>query len=346
MKISFRQGIVRCKTTVSSGGPSSSPTLLFIQPSGNGTTVDFFASQQEPTIIAFAHYGANYLIEETKNIPSAWGGGASQILGAAKDINNGPLNSSGTQYLYWDIDLGTGAIRRGWTTTPLIVSATEPVNALEDQHWFDLSRNVMKVRRTDGDGYWLDKIRVFAGVYSSTGTIVPFTPSVLGTQVDISGAFEAGNILLGANTKPLRQSDGTFATTETQLIVQQTGGQNIKFDAAVVFAQAGEKIPKFSPVVFDENRRLKLASSLNRNHFIAGLTISNLNENETGQLISNGTVRNDQWNWSSTSIGKPVFNSSTGQLTLTPPAVGISQQVGFVYDVDSIYLNILPPVRL
>jgi hypothetical protein len=331
-----------------SGGATSTPTLLFIQPSSKGTTVDLFASQQEPTVVSFAHYGANYLAEESRNVTSAWGGGVEAVIGASKDINNSPLDKFGIQYLYWDIDLSTGAVRRGWTDKALIVSATEPVNAPNDQHWFDLSKNVMKVRRVTGaTAHWLDKIRVFAGTYTAQGAIVPFVPTIIGSQVGISkGEYSAGAILLGTNNKPLRQSDGTFATTETDLIVQQTSGQNVKFDSAVVFAQASEEIPKFYLVSFSPDRRIKLGTHLNKNQFIAGIVVDDLNENETGQVITNGAIRNEQWNWPESSFGKPLFCSASGHLTLTPPQVGVSQQVGFVYDKDAIYLNLFPPVRL
>lgn len=346
MKVSFRQGIVRCKMVPSSGGPSSTPTLLFIQPSGNGSTIDLIASTQEPTIISFAHYGVNYLAEETRNITAAWGGGVEVIPGASKDINNGALSVNGVQYLYWDIDLGTGAMRRGWTDKGLIVSPIEPVNPLDDQHWFDLTNMRMRVWRQAGSGHWIDKIRVFAGIYTSSGTIQSFVPTITGGQIGVNGEFFAGNLLLGANGKPLRQSDGTFATTETELIVQQTSGQTVKFDSAVVYGQAGEELPKFSLVFFQSDRRLGMASPLKTNCFISGMVLEDLNENEVGQVVTNGAIRNEQWAWPNTSINKPLFCSAAGHLTLTPPQVGISQQVGFVYDTDSIYLNLFPPVRL
>lgn len=347
MKVSFRQGIIRCKMVPSSGGPSSTPTLLFLQANSNGSSVDLIASQQEPTVVNFSHYSVNYLAEETKSITSAWGGGVEVIPGAAKDINNSPMTSSGVQYLYWDIDLGTGALRRGWTDKGLILSNIEPVNPLDDQHWYDLATNRMRVWRQIGaTGHWLDKIRVFAGVYTATGTIVPFLPSITGSQIGINGDFNTGHLMIGSNGKPLRQADGTFVTTESELIVQQTSGQNIKFDSAVVFAQAGEELPKFSLVYFRNDRRLGMASHLNANCFISGMVVEDLNENEVGQVITNGAIRNEQWAWPDSAINKPLFCSAAGHLTTTPPSVGISQQVGFVYDVDSIYLNLFPPVRL
>jgi hypothetical protein len=79
---------------------------------------------------------------------------------------------------------------------------------------------------------------------------------------------------------------------------------------------------------------------------VSGIVVEDLYENEVGQVITNGAIRNEQWNFPPTAINKPLFCSSTGQLTLTPPSVGVIQQVGIVYDIDAIYLNIFSPVRL
>lgn len=334
MKITFRQGIIRHPTQLT--GPD------WIQKTSlSGTSVDLNVVQDEPVIITFAHYSANYLFEEAHSVVGAWG---SDIVGSV----NGPLTASGqTQYLFWDVDLATGQLTRGWTLVPPVVSPEPPVNPAPDTHWFDTTQTRMRVFRQPNPqiaGNWQDKIRVFAAVYDSNSQLIPYQ---IGTQVGIEGdIWGAGNIILGANNKPLRQSDGTFANTESNLIVYQTSGQNVKFDMALVYAQADEEIPKFSLVSFKPNRRIGLASYLNTNTFISGLIVENLYQDEVGQIITNGVVRNEQWNWTPSQINKPLFCGITGEISLTPPQVGVSQQIGFVYDQDSIYVNLFPPIRL
>lgn len=331
-----------------------------------GTSIDLIASSQ-PTAVAFAHYDANYLIEETKDVVAAWGGGS--LPGS--DVNNSALTATGqTQYLYWDIDFRTASLRRGWTTLPPLISNTAPLNPANDQHWFDTANTVMKVfRKTSPSdpGKWIDKIRCFAATYNSSAIIVPYP---LGSQVGITGNFFAGQIMIGVNGRALRSGDdkGTFLTTETPLTVVNTGGQNVKFDAALVFAQAVEDIPRFSCVTYVPQKRIKLASSNDINNFVSGIVVEDLHQEEVGQVITNGVVQNDQWPaqpldgdqgrplpplvtdpdyWLiKNHINAPVFCSATGQLMLSPPNVGVVQQVGFVYDVDAVYINLFPPVRL
>lgn len=330
MDLSFRQGIVRHQTALN--GPA-----WLQKTSSSGSTVDLNANQ-EPTIITFAHGSANYLVEEIHSIPGAWGS-------SHANSNNGPLPTGETSYLYWDVDLATGGLSRGWTRVPWIATTSEPLNPINDLHWFDLNRNVMRVYRKIGaaPGFWQDRIRVFAGVLHSNSVLVPYNT---GTQVGLNVPCQAGNLMLGTNNVPLKQSDGTFVTSTSKLIIQQTSGQNVQFDAALVFAQASEEIPAFYLVNFKQDKTVGLASSNDEFLQVAGISLDALYEQEVGQIVSNGRVRNDQWDFDPIYIGKPLFCGPTGQLMLTPPPVGTLQQVGVVYDTDEIYINILAPVRL
>ena len=331
MKIEFRQGIIRHQTSLSGVGWLQKTSL-------SGNTIDLNA-QTEPVIFTAAHYGANYLFEESHTVIGAWGSGT-------PGSNNAALTPGEQHWLYWDIDLATGGLSRGWTKIAPFISATEPTSPVHDSHWFDLVNTRMRVFRKVGDnpGAWQDKIRVFAGVYNTASTVVPYP---LGTQVGISGGqWNVGNLILGANNKPLKQSDGTFVTTESSLIIQQTSGQNVKFDMVLVYAQASEEIPKFHLISFQPNRRIGLASSNNTTSFVSGIVVEDLHQEEVGQIVTNGVIRNEQWNWSTADINKPLFCGPTGELRLNPPTVGAVQQVGFVYESDAIYLNLFPPVRL
>ena len=332
MKIDFRQGIVRTQTSLT--GPN------WIQKTSlSGSTVDLNVGDI-PIVITFAHYAGNYLFEENKDIMGAWGG-------ASPGSNNGPLVDIGqTQYLYWDVDLATGALTRGWTLVPPIISATEPINAVNDTHWFDLSQTRTRVFRKTGvaPGVWMDKIRLFAAVYDSSAILRPYQ---IGSQVGLTGGeWLHGNLILGTNNKPLKQSDGTFATTQTDLIIYQTSSQNVRFDTALVFAQAAEELPKYHCVSFLPKKRIGLASCDNMGLFVAGIVTANYNQEEVAQVISNGVIRNEQWDWADNQINRPLFCGPHGEIRLTPPLTGVVQQIGIVYEQDSIFLNIQLPVRL
>ena len=335
MKITFRQGIVRRQSNMTAPN--------FLRRSNTTTTSIDLVISPDPVIFTAAHYAANYLFEESKSIDGAWGSGA---LGST----NGPMVPNEWQYLYWDINLATGELTRGWTSFAPIVSATEPTNPVNDQHWFDVVNSRMRVFRQPNpaiNGNWQDKIRVFAGEYTSGAAVIAYQA---GTQVGLNAIpgeyFNSGNIILGVNNRPLKQSDGTFVTTESDLIIYQTSSQNVKFDMALTFAQAQEYIPAFYLVSVTPGKKMKLASSNDIYQFVNGVVVEDLYQDEVGQFISNGVVRNEQWDWQPDQINKPVFCGPTGEIRLTPPVIGVLQQVGFIYDENSIYFNIFPPVRL
>lgn len=317
MQLSFRQGIVRYET-------EQSPQLL------SWTTMSHDAINlnivDSPCIVTFAHYDANYLIEESQSVAQAWQG----------------QFPDDTFWLYWDIDLATGALSRGWTAVSPIYTDGTPVNPENDLHWFDLTTNVMRVWNAARNS-WVERIRVFAGEVTNGATVTAYEP---GSQVDIAGSFQSGNIILGANNAPLKQQDGTFLTTATSLIVQNTTAANVQFDTVTIYAVASEDMPALSLVTFLPYKRVALASSNNSTTFVNGIVVETLSEDESGRVICNGVVTSDQFTFDSDDINRPLFCSPTGQVTLTPPTIGTLQVVGYVYSNDSIYLNIQTPVRL
>lgn len=325
MKLSFRQGIVRYEQF-------QSPAILS-QTQFGAESVDLNVIE-EPIVVTFAHHGSNYIIQETNTVIAAWGAGGP---------NNEALAPGPTYYLYWEIDQATGALNRGWTTVPWTANSDAPLNPVVGQHWFDTVNTRMRVWKQTGanPGYWQDVIRVFAGVFN--GSTV--TPYAIGSQAGLTGSFEGGQIILGVNNSPLRQQDGSFVTTTTPLIIQQTSGQNVKFEAALVFGQAIEEIPAFYLASLSPDKRIKLALSGDVANYAFGLTLESLSEGEVGQLVTSGIVSSDQWNWPDDSVGKPLFLGPTGQLWLTPPPSGITQRVGEVYSSDSVNLNFHQPIR-
>jgi hypothetical protein len=167
MRVTFRQGIIRRQTVL------TAPAFLR-KTSLSGNTIDLVVTDQ-PTVVTFAHYSANYLIEESRTVTAAWGSGGS-------NSNNATLTPGQTQYLYWDIDLGSGQLTYGWTAVSPLISASEPLNPVHDTHWFDTVNTRMRVFRKPGpaDGNWQDKIRLFAGVYDQSANLVPMP---IGSQV-------------------------------------------------------------------------------------------------------------------------------------------------------------------
>lgn len=317
MKLTFDQGLARYQTDI-----YAIPTFLQ-KSSQTGEFIDLIVSP-DPTIIVFAHKNATYVVEETKTVPHAWG----------------PFPGGSTKYLYWDLNLLDGALTRGFTLYPQVISGTAPVNPAVDQHWFDTAQRQLKVWN---GSKWVDKVRVFAGTYSSNAII---QPAPLGSQANLVGEFNGGSLILDSFNKPLRQADGTFVTSASELAIIDAGTTKVRLGAEIVNGAAGEYIPKFSLVQARPGRRFILARSDDWRTRIIGLVTEDLHNTEVGAVTQNGLVRNEQWNWPEESIGRPIFCGVTGEVTLVPPVIGVCQVVGYVFDRDSVYLSIQAPIIL
>ena len=317
MQLNFRQGIIRHQI-------NTAGTSTFIRKSGNGDEYIDLVADETPLIFSAAHGSNNYLIQFTRSIVNAWG----------------PLVAVGqTQYLYWDVSLLNGQVTFGNTLVNPFYGVNEPPHpVLNDQHWFDNNTNLMKVWN---GSKWIPKVRVFAGTYNSSAILVP---RQRGTQVNLNVSCNAGSILIGKNNYPLRDADGTFVTTESNLIASHTTGENIKFDAAQLFAEATAFIPKYSLVSYIASRKVQVGSYLNTELEVNGIMVDEYFTGEVGNVVAHGLVRNDQWDWPLHSVNRPLFCGQHGEVTLTPPPVGISQEIGYVYDADTIYINIQTPI--
>lgn len=316
MKLTFRQGIARHQTDVSGNS-------TFLQRSSvNGQFVDLVVSPT-PTVLVFAHRDGTYLIEELKTVPNAWG----------------PV-STGTTYLFWDVNLLTGALTRGVTLHPPIYAGQAPVNPQNDQHWFNTDEKVMRVWN---GSKWVEKIRLFAGTVTS-GSIIH--PMATGSQAGLTGNFEAGNIVLDSFGMPLRQSNGCFVTTATWLGVVNLGTVTARLDSAIMSGMAAEELPKFSLVQMRPGRRLVLARCGDYTSRIAGIVTEDLFEGEVGRVISTGVVRSNNWSFPDDSVNFPLFCGPTGEVTTNVPQSGVVQQIGFVYDRDAIFMDLKQVVVL
>jgi len=294
-----------------------------------------------PIIITFAYKNSNYVFEERESIVAAWGGSGISTF-------NGPFPANTKCWLFWDIDPSTGAISRGWTVVPPVTSATAPLSPQPDLHWFDTSKTTMRVRVGSA---WIEKNRVFAGTYNTSGAVLTVNPP--GSQVGLTGKFRGGNVLLGTGNYPLRQNDGAFLTTADQLIVANTSGLNVRVEGIQEYGTAVQNLAAFSFVSvssastkYQKQFQLAKSTDVDVEDFAVGMVVDDLSVSEVGNLVTSGYVTNQDWFWDITKVNKPVFLSDMGTATDVPPTTGVLQRVGTIYDVHTILLRIDPPVRL
>lgn len=318
MKLTFRQGIARYQK-------DGYGNATFLQRSTDGQFVNLVVSPIS-TVIIFAQRDATYVVEEAKSVQNAWG----------------PFNDTATKYLYWDVNLLTAELTRGFTLYPPLYSATAPDAPIADQHWFD---TVDQIFRVWNGQTWVEKIRCFAGTITSGSLIHPYP---IGTQAGLIGDFEGGHIVLDAYGNPLRQRNpndpphvnARFVTSVTWLNIVGTSNAHTRLESLLLSGQAAEEMGKFSLIQMRPGRRLVLARSSDHTSRVAGIILEDLNESETGVVVTTGLVKNEQWAWPEAAVNRPLFCGMTGQVTLTPPSYGVVQQIGFVYDVDAIFMDI------
>lgn len=319
MRNSFRQGLIAYPKD-GTGAPQ------FLLPAQNPSFVSLNVSPTSPLLITFAHGSSDYLRAFEAAVPNAWG----------------PMLEGIDNYLYWDIDLLTSQGSFGISALEPIVSPTEPAQT-NDQHWFDLNTNKMKVWSTVSNK-WLEKIRLFAGVVENgnTGQLVS---KVSGSQVGLNAPARPGFIVLDSLLQPIRTSVGEFLTTDASVHIKttnSTSGVLAKPLNAFIPIRAGENIPSMSVVYFSSEDTVSLASSdpalINQKTPI-GIVQDDLATNEVGVLTQTGDIMWDQWDWSA-SIGKPLYVNSVGQLTPTRPHGLLAYRVGFVKNRNTIIFNV------
>jgi phage-related tail fiber protein len=313
MELTFRHGIIRHQI-------DTSGTATFLRKSGSNDEFIDLVCDEDTLIFAIAHgVNADYLVTEPRTVTHAWG----------------PMAAHGeTQYLYWDISLLNATLSRGFTSVSPYAGPNEPASPQNDQHWYDTNINQMKVW---SGAKWIPKLRLFAGTYSNNAIVIP---SPRGSQAGLNVACKAGSIILGSSAQPVRDSDGTFITSESNLIASHTSGENLKIEAMQLFGEAVEFIPAFSFVTYEIPGKVKLASSNRPEEIINGIMTNEYFPGQIGNVVANGLVRNEQWNFAPSQVNHPLYIGVNGELSLVEPSLQDKYVVGYVYDKTSIFVDI------
>lgn len=316
MKLTFRQGIYKAPIV------SSAPSFMTYNSDLNTVRLAGI-SAAAPVIVTTAFDSANYLIQETQTSDTAWG---PLTWNTAWGSDPGTF----TSYLYWDVNLTTGAITRGFSPRNPTYASTAPSSPSIDQHWFDLTVNKMKVWNGSS---WVIKCRVFAGSCAS-GSI---THKPFNSQVAISGSYSGGYIAYGPDLKGIKLGTGLFLTTDTDVIIKAGAfSAPVGLEIGTAFVTAGESISAYTMVyMFDSNVVKAANSALTAKHAIGMVTVDAVT-NDAVKLVTHGVVYNPVWNWN-ISTSPNVYYNTSGALTQTSNSTG---PVGKVIDKYTIWLNV------
>jgi hypothetical protein len=323
MRIPYSQGVYK--------GAVSGQDLIYLEIEGGGEAINIHAAETS-LVAVICHRDRNYLIEERGHVDLAW-------IGLVDNID---------YWLYWDVNIVTGRVTRGWTVLEPVVANVAPGQGLqvEDQHWFDTVTKTTFVWTKVSTGpdvfEWKEKIRVFAGRYDNGTTIVPYP---FETQGDQNDEVEAGYILYNAGGNAIKDQTTRFVTTSSPLSVKLASMGDVpdaefpvNLDAAIQYAVASESIPAFSMVSPSTVNHIQLAD-FTLGQFAIGMTVHDMSIDEDARIYSNGFIQNGDWNFAEVDFGKTLYLGDAGAVTLTRPA-GNPQIVGQVVWTDTIQLGI------
>ena len=320
MKLNFRQGLI--KSRLLNNAPD------FLQQNQNSLFVNINITSV-PLIVTTSYGTTNYLIQEATSIANAWGPFQWNSYWGAQPSNV-------TYYLYWDINLATASISRGFTPYNPITSLSEPTLPAVDQHWYDLNTNITKVWNGSS---WTSVCRVFAGSWNPGTTII--VHNSLGSQVGISftsDSVSAGYILLGNDLKGINVN-GAFLTSETDVILNQGSYTSpVRLEALSTSVVAGEPIGAYSCVTITSLDQIGLALGGDSGKLAIGIVDTDIPLGGVGKFIYSGMVYNQNWTWD-IALGKTLYVGNSGEITQTVPPTGSQlQQIGTVISSTSIFL--------
>lgn len=305
MIIDLRQGIVDYDTT----------TFPFLV-SGGGSTISLIVGTR-PFTLTVAQSTNNYTFTESVNINNSWTG----------------LNSTGTSWLYWDFNTATLVRTFGFTILQPVAQPSAPLNPQIGQMWYNTSTFHNYVFHIGG---WTEVLRVFAAKYNGN-TSPPFqfismgdqpplstnVPDFRGTQIGVNQVNVASGFpLYDFNGVVLRQSTGTFLTTENEMFAQGAAITGVRLESNVytAFSSDVSTIPAYGVVAVQSSGTFLLGSYNDAGNTAIGMALQNIPAGGSGGICIEGTLTNVQWNWTGF-IGQLLWISGNqpGGLVTTDP---------------------------
>ena len=288
MRINFRQGLVSSEIDVT-GQPN------YLTSNGSGISL---RTTNRPVVFSLASGTKNYTIGFYKDV-LAWP--VSLFAGLTE------------AWMYVDIDQATSERRCGVTTVALTYGPTVPSTPVNDQMWFDTTKNVMKAYST-ATSSWFTALRVIAGHFTTT----TLTSSSAGSQVGINGSsIVSGSIMVDGFGVALKDSAGNFVTTEDVLMVDGASTYAAKLESNVAVVSAAQNIAAFHVIryTFDGKALPAVYEDIGDN--VVGMATVDANINEPVNVVLSGKVHNPMWNWGSANV--TLWVGDNGELVTVDP---------------------------
>jgi len=306
MKVSFKNGIVQI------------PTEKFLVKNGNNIGIN---CKDGPLVLTFSDGNRDYLYFITETIKNAW------------TLKFNKLKDS---YLYIDINKKTGNISYGYTTLKPASSNGLPNTAETGQHIFDYKNKKLWAKNPSIKS-WQHVLRVFLGVFRKDSILIS---NVVGSNFNLTFANNSGEILYFENA-PVTNINGQFITTETLVT---DGVMNYeKISSPLTRFKAAQDIPQFYCVSKRDNDYDYLTIATDGKNCIGLARHSGKTDNFIIH-VDRGELYNEKWNWKE-SPGTPLYVGKYGEVSTTPYKYVI-QEIGFIIDNKTIFLDIKPQLFL
>ena len=315
MKLSFRQGLI-------------SGSAYMLTPSITRSDYVSLDASQSPLYLTIAHGGSDYLVKFDSLVEAAWG----------------PIPQSQDSVLYVEIDTMTGDAIFGVADHEPLILPLEPDQAPPGKMWFDLTRNVMRVRSPDG-ARWADRPRCIIGKVTN-GSMNQLVARGFGSAVGLNVPSYPGYILFDAASRPLRTPSGEFLTSETNIRMKTSSTQSAALITPVsnfVPVRAAELIPAMSLVYLSGKDRISLASSsaeFSIERAPIGIVQQTTGPNEDTIMALSGEIAWPNWSWPADSYGKALYCGLGGELTTERPKTVQVFRVGRIKNNNTILFAI------
>lgn len=313
MIIDFRQGIVDYDTT----------TFPFLV-SGGGSIVSLVIGTR-PVTLTIAQSTNNYTFTEPANVNNAWTG----------------LNPVGTSWLYWNFNTATLVRTFGFTTVQPVAQPSAPLSPVTGQMWYNTSTFRNYVYQFGG---WTEVLRVLAAKYIgsappafqfvSMGDKPPLPsgyPNFTGTQIGVNQINVASGLpLYDFNGVVIRQSNGTFLTTESEMFAQGAAITGVRLESNVYTAFSSDvtTIPAYGIVAVQPSGTFQLGSYNDAGNTAIAIALQNIPAGGSGAVCLEGTITNVLWNWTGY-VGSLLWISGSQPGTLTTVDPHLSNPISF-----------------
>ena len=120
-----------------------------------------------------------------------------------------------------------------------------------------------------------------------------------------------------------------------------TGPQGPAAEAFV--KEASGDVSALRALVVDENNLASYADNTDPSHafIVRGVSTNAVNDGDDVTIQTIGELSDNSWSWTP---GLPIFVSTAGALTQTPPATGFLKQIAEAMTATSIYVALMPTI--